>query len=907
MDWQGDEVKLSQLCQLFELASSPDNAVQQQVMQTLNQFSQLADFNMYLATIFGKMPAQAEVVRQRAGLLLKTNLTRSMQPPTQVITDYVQVTALAAVRDPSRVIRHTAGTVITTIVQRLGVQPCLPTLEKLAQCLQDSNPHIVEGSFSALNKICEDGVTMLKQCWDAPPEHTQPFVSWCAERLLPRLFEYASPGAAVIARQNAIECLNHFALNYVLNDTKYAPLTPFAQRYMEVLGILATDTDTEVLKHVCKGFVCVIENSWSCLNLQNCQAVLQYMLKASSHPEYIVRLEALEVWTPCTHSPEMLQLVQPMLPELVPVLLSNMVYSDADYCGMEQAQIDDDNAAVPDQQQDIKPRLHKDMCHGGDGDDDDDGGQSSGGAWGAEWTARKAAASSLDNLANRFRSDILQVVLPLIQQKLEDPSWEVQESGVLAVGAIAFGCMESLVQFLPRVLGHLLNLTKAQKPLLRSISCWTTSRFSRWICDLSTSGDVLKEVLRAILERVLDKNKRVQEAACSALATLEEEARHQLVPYLGDIVDTLVRAFQYYQAKNLLILYDATGTLADAVGSELDRPEYVQALMVPLMAKFESVADTDRSIVSLFECLAYMMQNVGPSMVPVVPRLVERCVRVVIQGARASQMWQQNPNEFEKPDREVMAGGIDLLAGVVEGLGERTKEVLQEVNFIMVVPEVLKDTALNVKQSAFALVGDCAKNCIEFLVPFLPEIIPFCAKSLSENTSATVSNNASWAIGEICVKVGPDFMAPYLEQVVQPMAAILARAPSQQPLLLSNVSITLGRLGVVCGPQIAKAFGDFARPWCIIMRTTRLDLEKINAFQGLCNLIKANPQACLGCVPELAGAIGSFCPAPSSLEPSFREILYSYKENLGGNWPAVYALFPEDLKRRLHDMYNLSA
>lgn len=50
-----------------------------------------------------------------------------------------------------------------------------------------------------------------------------------------------------------------------------------------------------------------------------------------------------------------------------------------------------------------------------------------------------------------------------------------------------------------------------------------------------------------LLKRVLDANKRVQEAACSAFATLEEEACTELVPYLGFILETLVYAFSKYQ------------------------------------------------------------------------------------------------------------------------------------------------------------------------------------------------------------------------------------------------------------------------------------------------------------------------------------------------------------------------
>ena len=57
-----------------------------------------------------------------------------------------------------------------------------------------------------------------------------------------------------------------------------------------------------------------------------------------------------------------------------------------------------------------------------------------------------------------------------------------------------------------------------------------------------------------LLKRVLDANKRVQEAACSAFATLEEEACQELVPYLGFILETLVYAFGKYQASKKCIV-----------------------------------------------------------------------------------------------------------------------------------------------------------------------------------------------------------------------------------------------------------------------------------------------------------------------------------------------------------------
>jgi hypothetical protein len=100
---------------------------------------------------------------------------------------------------------------------------------------------------------------------------------------------------------------------------------------------------------------------------------------------------------------------------------------------------------------------------------------------------------------------------------------------------------------------------------------------------------------------VLDNNKRVQEAGCSAFATLEEDAGEELVPYLEPVLRNLVMAFEKYQHKNMLILYDAVGTLADAVGRALATPQYVEIIMPPLTKRWSKFADDDEDIIPLLE------------------------------------------------------------------------------------------------------------------------------------------------------------------------------------------------------------------------------------------------------------------------------------------------------------------
>lgn len=157
-----------------------------------------------------------------------------------------------------------------------------------------------------------------------------------------------------------------------------------------------------------------------------------------------------------------------------------------------------------------------------------------------------------------------------------------------------------MINHLPELIPYLINCLNDKKALVRAITCWTLSRYSHWVVT-QPHDSYLKPLMTELLKRILDGNKRVQEAACSAFATLEEEACTELVPYLGFILETLVFAFSKYQHKNLLILYDAIGTLADSVGSHLNKPEYINLLMPPLIHKWNVLKDEDKDLFPLLE------------------------------------------------------------------------------------------------------------------------------------------------------------------------------------------------------------------------------------------------------------------------------------------------------------------
>ena len=103
-------------------------------------------------------------------------------------------------------------------------------------------------------------------------------------------------------------------------------------------------------------------------------------------------------------------------------------------------------------------------------------------------------------------------------------------AGILAIGAIADGCGRLVEPHLPTLMPFLISTLDDAKPLIRSISCWSVSRYAPWIV---------------------------------AQPQVEEMAGATVTPYLGEILQVLLAAFGKYQAKNLLILFDAVATLAE--------------------------------------------------------------------------------------------------------------------------------------------------------------------------------------------------------------------------------------------------------------------------------------------------------------------------------------------------------
>uniref|UniRef100_A0A8R1XN05 Transportin-1 n=1 Tax=Onchocerca volvulus TaxID=6282 RepID=A0A8R1XN05_ONCVO len=888
-DWRPIPEELQQVVQLLQHSQSPDTQTQRNVQERLDQLNLHPEFCCYLVFILSKLKDEQVANRSLAGLILKNSVRMLWGRLPESIRQYVKSRTLLAISDSHPLIRATVGIIITTIVIHEGIAQWPALLPTLCSMLDGSDENLQEGAMGAIQKICEDSADML-----TPQEHLS--------TLIPKLlyfFNSPSPKLRALAL-NSVNCI-------LLVQTE--PLNNIMDVFLQHLFALANDADTEVQKQLCRSLTLLLDSHLDKLASQ-LGNIVEFMLLRTQDPNEATALEACEFWLALAENPQVCrEALLPYLPKLIPILVRCMRYSDMDVAVLK-GDIDEEDGAIPDRQQDIKPRFHRaktqtqmqrkcDISAEGEFmDDDDDGDDDSS----TEWNLRKCSAASLDVLSSIFNDDFLPTLLPILKETLFHNNWLIKESGILALGAVAEGCMSGITPHLPELIPFLIISLQDRKALVRSITCWTLSRYCHYVVQ-QDHNMYFKQLLKQLLARILDGSKRVQEAACSAFATLEEEANLELVPYLPEILATLVEAFNRYQAKNLLILYDAVGTLADSVGPNLNEPQYVEIIMRPLMAKWAALGDDDKELFPLLECLSSVATALHEAFLPYCEPVFQRCTALIGRCLQQSQLAMERPSEYDMPDKDFLIVALDLLSGLAEGLAEHIDSLVGPSQIIALIYQCAMDSSAEVRQSSFALLGDLSKACYHYLQPHINIFLPILAQNLDPD-SISVCNNSIWAIGEIAMKMGED-MRPHVLGLIPALMIVMNREKGPKTLL-ENTAITLGRLGISCANEVAPFLSQFIRPWCLALRNIRDNEEKESAFRGLCNMITLNPAGVLAEFIFLCDAIASWNNPQPELKMMFSRILHGFRQQVGDlNWAAFTSQFPIPLKQRLANQYDV--
>eukprot|EP01127_Copromyxa_protea_P016988 TRINITY_DN5140_c0_g1_i1.p1 TRINITY_DN5140_c0_g1~~TRINITY_DN5140_c0_g1_i1.p1 ORF type:complete len:882 (+),score=197.48 TRINITY_DN5140_c0_g1_i1:2346-4991(+) len=879
-EWSPQEQGVRQILEVLRNINNPDAQVQKAINSNLETFKKTPQYNLYLAYIFS-LAEEAFSVRTCAGLILKNNLNAGTVAKSEHM--YVKNQVVKAIGDADATVRRTAGSLITTIIGVGSIEGWDGIMQFLVGLLEHPDKNVVDGSFYALDLICEDHPYELDSERAGRPLNF----------LLPKFLSFFNHAAPEF-RDYSLGCivkLLHFLPNQIVLHI---------DNFMQGFFFLANDSQVSIRKKVVSAFLIFVDNVDG-VNVVTpyLPQMIEYILHCMNGPDEEIALRATEFWRLISdHYDVCNKFVAPHLPKILPVLLNKMMYTQED---LENYQYEED-ASVPDKPENVKPVT---WGHHKDEDDDDDDA--------SNWTIRKCAAEAMDWFSRPFDKTFLHTLLPLIETHLKsDNNWIATESSLLAIGCVAVGQTRDMHEYLPGLVPFFFDLTRHSRPLIRSITCWVLSRYSLWILRQQDRDTYFHRLITELLTRLsTDRNKEVQKAACSALAQICETAAHEIIPYAEAILGEFSKAFATFQRNNLFVLYDAIGAIAEAMGPRLDDEKYLNVLFPPLLEKWNSIPDDDTDLFPLLDCFQHVALALGPSFLPYVGPVFGRCLKLIESTLLQVAMYKQSPHG-DPPDREFLICSLDVLSGICSAVKQQIGSFVQGSKLVPLLVEILRDTSSDFSQSSYALTGDLSRYCPEALAPHVKDIMPLLLRGTTYLSYTEMSNNAFWALGEIVVNLSPqkptqqplDFLAPFLEPILVRAYEVLN--DSQHDDLMEACSVVIARVACVVPQHTINCIEPIFKSFCIGIRNLVDEKEKSDGLRGLCEVVAVKPDIAMKDFRTFCELLGSYGGRNAELRNFIGNLLHQFKNNIGpANWDGMVGSFSNSTQKRLKTEYNL--
>lgn len=841
----------------------------------LEQAKTSPDINNYLVYLFTCpdppttlqcSPQDFYLVRSAAAIMLKNNVKTASKSIPDTSLALIKMAIPMGLQDKHSQMRNYAGNIATELIRNGGLLSWPELLPELLRMFTNETGQVSEegqeGAIAAMAKICEDNTKML----DREVNGQRPL-----NFILPKLIQ-ATKSPLPKVRAHALTAIN------VFTPRKSQAMLNSIDDLLQNLFNLATDSSNDVRRQVCRAFVQLVETRPDKLQ-PHLAGLVDYILTQQQGDDEELACDAAEFWLAVGEHENLWESLTPYIGKIIPVLLECMVYSGEEIALLGGASDDEDEE---DRVEDIKPQFarRKNLARTANGaasadpalteniyqeltemvDEELEEGEIEENEYGDDatsddrWTLRKCSAAALDVFARDFRDRVFESILPYLTKNLKHDEWSYREAAVLALGAVAEGCIGVITPHLPELVTYLFSLLNDSEPVVRQITCWTLGRYSSWAAELTDPNQrrqYFEPMMEGILTKMLDRNKKVQEAGASAFANLEEKAGKRLEPYSLPIIQQFVRCFKKYKDRNIFILYDCVQTLAENIGPVLARPDLANELMPALIERWNKVADDSRELFPLLECLSYVAMAMNDAFTPYAPPIFGRCVNIIHQNLKASIAHANNP-ALDAPNRDFLVTSLDLLSAIVQALDPSISAKLvheSQPAFFELIVLCMEDPSNEVRQSAYAVLGDSAKYVYGQLKPSLPKIFPVLLKQLDfdnildeeAESGFSVVNNACWSAGEIAIQHKSE-MAPYIPDLFRRFVEIVGDLGIPRGVI-ENAAIALGRLGLSNADLLAPHLANFAEDFLSCMDEVDLTDEKATAFRGFTLIVEKNPMA----------------------------------------------------------------
>ncbi|CAF0944344.1 unnamed protein product [Brachionus calyciflorus] len=410
----------------------------------------------------------------------------------------------------------------------------------------------------------------------------------------------------------------------------------------------------------------------------------------------------------------------------------------------------------------LVPIILQRLCEHNDSEDDDD------------WNPCKAAGVCLMLLASCVEDDILQHVMPFINDNIKNPNWQFREAAVMAFGSIIEGpSPDKLKPIVEQAIVMFIELLKDSNVIVRDTAAWTIGR----ICEVVPEAIINENILQPLLEGLvigLNAEPRVATNACWALSSIaiaamdmarpneDEEATPEtyvLSKFFEPIIEKLLATTERQDGGQSNLRSAAYEALMEMIkNSPKDCYTTVQKTTIVILGRLENVIKLENNIQSssdrrqvfdLQSLLCATLQSVLRKVTPEdAPQISDHIMTALLH------MLNQTANSKASSVQEDAFLAVSTLIDV---LGDKFLKYMDSLKPILYAG-LRNFEEHQVCQSAVGVVGDLGRNIGNKILPYCDDIMTILLEGLiSPKLNKSVKPSILSTFGDIALATGTDF------------------------------------------------------------------------------------------------------------------------------------------------------
>ena len=391
-------------------------------------------------------------------------------------------------------------------------------------------------------------------------------------------------------------------------------------------------------------------------------------------------------------------------------------------------------------------------------------------------TLRKCCSRFLDDISFIFPQDTFKIIRPSLDHEMQSRDDLVKERSILAFGAIAQGCYNQVISHLNNVIPFLIRELQHPDKFVRAITCWTLSRYTKFILIDNVNENkekLFKEFLIEILKKMLDKEHMVREAAMITFQKIITCNPNSVEPYLFDVLRVITSIFFTYTGNNLISVYYILNLLMENYREIFQNQNFVDEIVECLVQKWdELVKNYDLlTLPFFFEVIISLIRVRGYFRVEICKYFLTGCLKII--EINVNEM-RNNNYSIINIDKELLIKSINMITALSQNFPTYIKSSSFEKNIIEFLFEIIKLKDINIQNHVIVLFGFLMKadseilkvDCIKLLEILIPHIEFFSNKKEGENDKLSLCEYSSWTIGLIALYY-PNVITNYIDKIFE--------------------------------------------------------------------------------------------------------------------------------------------